>query len=103
MSHEEQQSELIKAPTAMQSLEAKLFAGIQPTSKDLENALIQALQERQQFHQAVDDMAQWLTMMVVAQMAGDTPKVTAILCDYITHRVSFIGVDASKKGHGGLH
>lgn len=104
MSENNQKNEPTKALTAMQSLEAKLFANVKPTSDDLENALIQALHERRQFQQAMDDMCQWLTMMVVAQMADDTPKVIAILCDYIANRVSFIGGDnLPEKTNGTVH
>lgn len=73
--------------TALERIDALAFDGKLPSYEELENALLQALEERKFFSESTSDMTAWLAKLVAAHVAGDSEKVTVTLNQFIQRRV----------------
>lgn len=79
-------------------LEAILDAGQQPTYRELEEAVADALEEKRMFGKFTGDLMGWIGKLVTAHLQHDTMEVAVTLDALINERLKL-----AHKNKDGLH
>lgn len=74
----------------LQKIQAMLGTGQAPTYSDLQDALAQALTERNGYKKTSDDMTNWLSSLVTAHLCKDAFAVQDIHNCFIEKNVTIV-------------
>ncbi|MFZ6747450.1 hypothetical protein [Undibacterium sp. Ren11W] len=83
---------------AIKNIEVLLSHGETPSYSEIEAALEQALRERNFHKRAAEDLINWMSSLVTAQLCSDTVAVTDILACFIEKNVR-VGRQHSNEVH----